>query len=80
MTEEEEYIDCTFTVGLALAFAKKYKEPLDVAVRNSSLKVLGRIRYPRVKNLFLGIAMEESPAVAFTIISNQVFSSGLITS
>lgn len=78
MLEEDEYIDCTFTVGLALAMARKFKEPLDDAVRNSSLAVLGRIKHQRVKNLLMKIILEPSPAVAFTMISNQVFSSGLI--
>lgn len=78
MTEEEEYIDCTFTVGIALAIARKDKRSLDDAVRNCSLVLLKRIKYQRVKNLYMGIALDENPAVAFTMISNQVFSSGLI--
>ncbi len=78
MTEEEEYVDCTFVVGLALAIARKYKEPLDETVRRCSLALLKRIKHQRVKNLYLGIALDENPAVAFTMISNQVFSSGLI--
>lgn len=78
MTEEEEYIDCTFTVGIALAIARKDKRSLDDAVRNCSLALLKRIKYQRVKNLYMGIALDENPAVAFTMISNQVFSSGLI--
>lgn len=78
MTEEEEYIDCTFTVGIALAIARKDKRSLDDAVRNCSLALLERIKYQRVKNLYMGIALDENPAVAFTMISNQVFSSGLI--
>ena len=78
MTEEEEYVDCTFTVGIALAIARKYKEPLDETVRRCSLALLKRIKHQRVKNLYMGIALDENPAVAFTMISNQVFSSGLI--
>ena len=78
MLEEEEYIDCTFTVGIALAIARKDKRSLDDAVRNCSLALLKRIKYQRVKNLYMGIALDENPAVTFTIISNQVFSSGLI--
>ncbi len=78
MTEEEEYIDCTFTVGIALAITRKDKRSLDDAVRNCSLALLKRIKYQRVKNLYMGIALDENPAVAFTMISNQVFSSGLI--
>lgn len=78
MTEEEEYVDCTFVVGIALAIALKYKEPLDETVRRCSLALLKRIKHQRVKNLYMGIALDENPAVAFTMISNQVFSSGLI--
>lgn len=78
MSEEKEYIDCTFTVGLALAIARKDKRSLDDAVRNCSLALLKRIKYQRVKNLYMGITLDENPAVAFTMISNQVFSSGLI--
>jgi hypothetical protein len=78
MTEEEEYIDCTFTAGIALAIARKDKRSLDDAVRNCSLALLKRIKHQRVKNLYMGIALDENPAVAFTMISNQVFSSGLI--
>lgn len=78
MLEEEEYIDCTFTVGIALAIARKDKRSLDDTVRNCSLALLKRIKHHRVKNLYMGIALDENPAVAFTMISNQVFSSGLI--
>ena len=78
MLEEEEYIDCTFTVGIALAIARKDKRSLDDAVRNCSLALLKRIKHQRVKNLYMGIALDENPAVAFTMILNQVFSSGLI--
>lgn len=78
MTEEEEYVDCTFTVGIALAIARKYKEPLDETVRRCSLALTKRIQYQRVRNLFLGISLDPTPAATFTMISNQVFSSGLI--
>ena len=78
MSEEEEYIDCTFTVGLALAIARKDKRNLDDTVRRCSLAILKRIKHQRVSNLYLGISLDEHPAVAFTMISNQVFSSGLI--
>jgi hypothetical protein len=78
MLEEEEYIDCTFTVGIAIAIARKDKRSLDDVVRNCSLALVNRIKHQRVKNLYMGIALDENPAVAFTLISNQVFSPGLV--
>ena len=78
MYEAEEYLDCTVTVGLAVAMAKKYKESVDTAVRKSSLAVSKRAQFPRVKHLYLGISKEETPAAMFKMISDQVFSAGTI--
>lgn len=78
MQEAEEYVDCTITVALAVAMARKYKEPVDNATRCSSLAVSRRCKYQRVRNLYLGISKATVPTAMFKMISDQVFTSGLI--
>lgn len=78
MSEEQEYLDCTFTVALAYAFARKYKTSLDKAVSQCSYLVSQRAKHLRVRNLFLGISKEELPSVAFIMLSNQVVESGIL--
>lgn len=75
--EIDEYLDAVLSVELCLAFAKRYKEPIDERVRACSLTVSKRAIHQRVKNLFMGIALEEMPAVTFLMLQSQVFDSGL---
>ena len=58
-----EYVDALVTVELALAMARKYKEPINKPVAQCARLVAMRCKDLANRQLFLGVSKDEYPAV-----------------
>lgn len=58
-----EYVDALVTVELALAMARKYKEPVNKPVAQCARLVAMRCKDLANRQLFLGVSKSECPGV-----------------
>ena len=76
MEEAQEYLDAMVVIEIAYAMARKFEESTDEAIRNCSLSVMKRLKYPRARKLMMRLGNDQKPGVSFFCLKAMLLDSG----